>query len=141
MYTVKVPARYEYLAQISEFIAGAARDAMLNEEAIYAVQLAVDEACSNIMEHAYQGRGQGEIICTCENNDESLIVTLYDQGKPLNPEDIPVFNLETPLEDLKTGGAGVYLMHKLMDQVHYESDPQHGNKLELIKKKSFYKRF
>jgi serine/threonine-protein kinase RsbW len=132
---MKVPARYEYLAQISEFIADAARDANLNEEAIYAVQLAVDEACSNIMEHAYQGRGQGEIICTCENNDESLIVTLYDQGKQLNPEDIPVFNLDTPLEDLKTGGAGVYLMHKLMDRVHYESDRQRGNKLELVKRR------
>ena len=132
---MKVPARYEYLAQISEFIADIARDANLNEEAIYAVQLAVDEACSNIMEHAYQGRGQGEIICTCENNDESLIITLYDQGIQLNPEDIPVFNLDTPLEDLKTGGAGVYLMHKLMDRVHYESDRQHGNKLELVKRK------
>jgi serine/threonine-protein kinase RsbW len=135
MQSVRVPAKYEYLAQISEFVAEAAQDADLDKVAIYAVQLAIDEACSNIMEHAYQGKGQGEIICTCEITDYGLKVILNDRGRPLNPEDVPEFDLDATLEELETGGAGIYLMHQLMDQVHYETDPQLGNKLELVKRK------
>lgn len=135
MRSVRVPAKYEYLAQISKFVGKAADDANLDDAAIYAVQLAVDEACSNIMEHAYLGKGQGEIICSYEILEDGLKIILSDMGKPLNPEDVPVFDLSATLEELNRGGAGIYLMHQLMDQVHYETDPQLGNKLELVKRK------
>lgn len=135
MQFVRVPAKFQYLAQISKFVTEAAQNANLDEAAVYAVQLAVDEACSNIMEHAYQGKGQGDIICACEIIDDGLMVSLTDQGRPLDPEDVPEFDLHATLEELETGGAGIYLMHQLMDQVHYETDPQHGNKLELVKRK------
>jgi serine/threonine-protein kinase RsbW len=135
MQSVRVPAKYKYLALISEFVGQAADDANLDDAAIYAVQLAVDEACSNIMEHAYLGKGQGEIICSYEILDDGIKIILSDMGKPLNPADVPEFDLNATLEELNRGGAGVYLMHRLMDQVHYETDPQLGNKLELVKRK------
>ena len=136
MQSIRVPAKFENLAKISVFIVEAAHKANLDEEAVYAVQLSVDEACSNIMEHAYEGKGEGEINCTCEIMSDGLRVILNDHGKPLNPEDVPDFDLDAPLEELETGGAGVFLMNQLMDQVDYKSDPKTGNKLILVKRKS-----
>jgi serine/threonine-protein kinase RsbW len=135
MASIRVPAKYENLAQISDFIVEAAHKAKLDEAAVYAVQLSVDEACSNIMEHAYEGKGEGDINCTCEIMKDGLRVILKDYGKPLNPEDVPDFDLDVPLEELETGGAGVYLMNQLMDQVYYASDPETGNRLVLVKRK------
>ena len=139
MEKVRYPAKYKYLAQISKFVGEAAKEANLDKASIYSVQLAVDEACSNIMEHAYSGKGKGEILCSCEIIDDGLKVTLYDYGKPLNPKEVPELDTHTPLDEIKPGGAGIYLMNQLMDQVHYESDPQLGNRLELVKRKGMNK--
>jgi len=125
MENVLVPAKYKYLAQISRFVGKAAKEANLDKASIYAVQLAVDEACSNIMEHAYSGKGKGEILCSCEITDNGLKVTLSDHGNPLNPKEVPEFDSH----------ARIFLIYQLMDQVHYESDPQLGNRIELVKYK------
>jgi len=135
MENVLVPAKYKYLAQISRFVGKAAKEANLDKASIYAVQLAVDEACSNIMEHAYSGKGKGEILCSCEITDNGLKVTLSDHGNPLNPKEVPEFDSHAPLEEIEPGGAGIFLIYQLMDQVHYESDPQLGNRIELVKYK------
>jgi len=135
MEKVLVPAKYKYLAQISRFVGKAAKEANLDKASIYAVKLAVDEACSNIMEHAYSGKGKGEILCSCEIIDNGLKVTLTDHGNPLNSKEVPEFDSHTPLEEIEPGGAGIYLINQLMDQVHYESDPQLGNRMELVKHK------
>ena len=135
MEKVLVPAKYKYLAQISRFVGKAAKEANLDKASIYAVKLAVDEACSNIMEHAYSGKDKGEILCSCEIIDNGLKVTLYDNGNPLNPNEVPKFDSHTPLEEIEPRGAGIFLINQLMDQVHYESDPQLGNRMELVKHK------
>ena len=61
--TAAFQASYKNLAEINLFVTRAAEAAGLTEGAIYAVQRAVDEACSNIIEHAYQGNEGGEIDC------------------------------------------------------------------------------
>ena len=76
--TLTFPGRFEGLAAISEFVTRAAMDAGLDARAIYAVQLAVDEACSNIIEHAYGGEGRGNIECTCRVNDMGLTIILIE---------------------------------------------------------------
>ena len=65
MATAKFSGRFESLADIRKFVFQAASNAGFDEKEIYAVELAVDEACSNIIEHAYEGEGKGDIICTC----------------------------------------------------------------------------
>ena len=101
MQTVRVPANYQYLAEISKFVGDAAREADMDAASVYAVQLAVDEACSNIIEHAYGEQGGGEIECTCETVANGLKITLYDQGNPFNPEDIPELDLHAKLDEIE----------------------------------------
>ena len=135
MRTVTFPGRFESLAQISNLIVKQAKKAGLDEAAIYAVDLAVDEAVTNIIEHAYGGEGIGNIQCTCQVKEDGLIITLRDFGQPFNPEKIPAPNLRARLKDLKSGGAGLFLIRKMMDEVHFEFNPKTGNLLTMVKHK------
>lgn len=135
MRTVTFPGRFESLPKISELVVQAAKDAGLNSSAVYAVDLAVDEACTNIIEHAYGGEGHGDIQCTCDVTGDGLTVTLRDRGKPFDPTKVRSPKLKTKLSGLKVGGAGIFLMKKMMDEVRFESSPGSGNVLILVKHK------
>jgi serine/threonine-protein kinase RsbW len=134
MTTQTFSGNYQSLAKISEFVVKAAQQAGLNEHEVYQVDLAVDEACCNIIDHAYGGEDRGDFQCTVEVSDGMLTVTLKDRGRPFDPALVPEPRLDTPLEELKARGAGIFLMRRIMDELHYETSPETGNKLVLIKK-------
>jgi serine/threonine-protein kinase RsbW len=129
------PAQFQYLDEIRDFVAEAAKEGGFNDKEIYSIQLATDEAASNIIEHAYEGVTDGEIEITCEMNASQLTIVLHDHGKSFDPDSIRQPDLKADLSDRRIGGLGVYLIHKLMDDVHYESMPNGGNKLTLTKRK------
>ncbi len=129
------PGRYDSLAKICQYAVESARKAGLNDEAVYAVELAVDEAATNIIEHAYGGEGKGDIQCTCNASHQGLTIIINDQGKPFTPPKQPEFTPKIRLRDLKARGAGMYLMRKMMDEVHYEYSPENGNTLIMVKLK------
>ncbi len=133
--TLTFPGRFDSLAAISEFVTRAAEAADLDARAVYAVQMVVDEACSNIIEHAYGGEGRGNIECTCRINDDGLTVILRDHGRPFDPTSVPKPDIHANLEDRDGGGLGFYLMHQLMDEVHFEFTPDSGNVLTMVKRK------
>jgi serine/threonine-protein kinase RsbW len=95
--------------------------------------MAVDEACSNIIEHAYQGQADGEIECSYEITPDSLIVTLRDRGRHFDPTHASEPDLNAKLKDRTRGGLGIYFIRKLMDRVEYESTPDSSNVLTLVK--------
>ncbi|UCH59079.1 MAG: ATP-binding protein [Anaerolineales bacterium] len=134
MKTSSFPGRYDSLAKVSEFVVNAAKEAGLNSEEVYAVELAVDEACCNIIDHAYGGEGLGELNCTVKVDQGKLTVILSDTGKAFDPKSIPDPKLDVPLEQLKPRGVGLYLMRKLMDDINYETSPNHGNTLTMVKR-------
>lgn len=134
MTTEIFPGRFESLPKIRDFIVNAAVNAGLDEPDVYAVELAVDEACSNIIEHAYGGEDIGDIHCTCKVANNDLIIILKDHGQPFEPESVPEPNFNAPLEELKPGGAGLYLMRKMMDEVQFKFTPKDGNTLVMVKR-------
>lgn len=129
------PGRFKSLAKIGEFVTRAAEEAGFDAREIYAVQLAVDEACSNIIEHAYGGEGQGTIECTCRIVPEALIIVLKDHGRPFDPEAVPVPNLDASLEERQGGNLGLYFMRQLMDEVSFERTSDCFNVLTMIKRR------
>ena len=135
--TLVFPGRFESLAAISEFVTDAARAAGLDACAVDAVQLAVDEACSNIVEHAYGGERHGEIKCTCRVNNDGLTVILRDHGRPFDPSLVPEPNTNPTLDDetCTGGGLGLYFMRQLMDEVCFEFTPDSGNVVTMVKRK------
>jgi anti-sigma regulatory factor (Ser/Thr protein kinase) len=93
----------------------------------------VDEACTNIIKHAYFGKG-GIINITCELQDNDFVITIKDNGRPFDPNSIPPPDLESDLDRRKIGGLGIYLMKKLMDDVSYSFNAKEGNKVVMRKK-------
>lgn len=135
MVTVVFPGRYDSLASISDFVSKAAVEAGLDDKDVYAVQLAVDEACCNIIDHAYQGEGRGDMQCSVEIGKGELTVRLSDRGKPFDLDAVPPPTLNKPIEELKSRGVGLFLIRKMMDNVHYEYDPKYGNVLTMVKRR------
>lgn len=129
------PGKFASLEKISDFILEYAEASGLDDNATYAVQLAVDEACSNIIEHAYGGEGLGDIECTCNVLDDGLEIVLRDKGKAFNPDEVQEIEVGVPLEELGNRGAGIFLINKLMDEVRFEFSKNDGTTLVLKKKK------
>lgn len=134
MRTMSFPGRYESLAEIATFVRQAGEDAGLSNFDIYAVETAVDEACSNIIEHGYEGEDIGTITVTVKIAAESLTIILKDGGRSFSPEDIPEPKLDAPLEERESHGLGLFFMRQLMDEVRFDFDPS-GNTLTMVKRK------
>jgi anti-sigma regulatory factor (Ser/Thr protein kinase) len=135
-YCLTVPGRFESLAQIAEFVGAVVRDAGWDEDEVFHVQVAVDEACSNIIEHAYGSDSAGDVRLTCCIQDQGdLVISIHDHGKPFDPSAVPEPPVGADLENLPEGGLGLYFMRRLMDQVDFHFDTQRGNELTMIKRR------
>ena len=135
MRTAIFSAKFDQLDAIREFAAQAARDAGMDDSAIYAVELSMDEACTNVIEHAYEGMDGGEIECTCDTDDKNLTIIIHDHGKSFDPASIALPDLDADLESRPVGGLGVFLMKKLMDEVRFEPLGEAGNVLTMKKRR------
>lgn len=136
MRTEIFPATFESLDSIREFVGQAARDAEMNDDEVYAVQLAVDEACSNIIEYAYAGVKGEKIECTFNSFPDGLTVIIKDHGKPFDPASVPDPDMTLNIKKRPLGGLGVFLMRSMMDKIHYESLGEAGNVLTMVKHRS-----
>ena len=126
------PGRYESLAEIAEYVRFEAKEAGLSFKEIFELETAVDEAVSNIIEHAYGGEGIGEIICSATAVDEGIIIVLEDFGQPFDPSCVPVPDISSQLKNRKNHGLGYFLMCQLMDDVKFEFT-ENRNRLTLFK--------
>lgn len=129
-------ASFEYLDEIRDFVGEEARKAGFSVKEVYAIQLAADEACTNIIEHAYDEMDAGELEVCCDVQPDKVKIVLRDKGASFDPSSVEEPDLDADLSDRKVGGLGIYLMRKLMDEVDYESSIEYGNTLTLIKYKA-----
>jgi serine/threonine-protein kinase RsbW len=126
------PGRYESLEKIASFVRLEAESTELTHSDVFAVETAVDEAVSNIIEHAYKGEGVGQITCTCQTDPEGITIILEDCGSPFDPSMIPTPNLDAPLMERDEHGLGVFMMRQWMDEVHFEFE-KGLNRLVMVK--------
>ena len=130
--TYNFPGRYSSLSEIAEIVKEKSSEAGLQEDSIYSVECAVDEACSNIIEHAYQGEDKGEILVELEVFAEGIKIRLIDHGIQFQPEKIGSPDLKAPLSKRKPSGLGLFMMRKCMDEVSFDFSPG-TNTLTMIK--------
>lgn len=130
-----VPGRYDQLETICQFVTEAAHAAGLGEAETGHCQLAVDEACTNVIEHGYRGEDRGPISVECEATPGELVISIFDQAGHFDPTRVPEPNTKAPLDELRVGGLGLFLMRRVMDAVEFSYEDG-GNKLVLIKRKA-----
>ena len=133
MRSIAFPGRFSSLGGIREFYVRAAEEAALDEKSVCEVELAVDEAASNIIDHAYQGEGKGDIECSYNVKPGRLEVIMRDHGKPFNPEKVKMPNLKNDPRRRKQGGLGLPFMKTLMDSVEFTFNNKDGNELRMVK--------
>jgi serine/threonine-protein kinase RsbW len=128
-------AKFEYLDEIREFVGEIARKGGFSDKDVYNIQLATDEAASNIIEHAYENMPDGILELSCGVNKDVITIMLVDHGESFDPSEVPLPDLKADLSDRKIGGLGIFLMRKLMDEVTYEPRPNKSNVLTMTKRK------
>jgi len=135
MKNIQFTAKFEFLDEIRDFVGDIARTGGFSDKDIYNIQLATDEAASNIIEHAYENISDGVLDLSCGMQGDAIKIVLIDHGESFDPSEIPMPDLKADLSDRKIGGLGIFLMRKLMDEVHYEPSPDRSNVLTMIKRK------
>lgn len=103
---------------ILSFVETACLDAAVDPALLFDLQLAVEEACSNVIEHAYHGQG-GLLRVRFETANSDVVITLQDQGRAFDPDRVAAPNTTQPLSKRPVGGLGLHLMRSLMDEVRF----------------------
>lgn len=130
---LKVKSKTENLSIIRDFINSSAADAGLKADVIESIILAVDEACTNIIKHAYKSFPDGELIIKTKSTLDRFVISITDFGNSFEPEMIPEPDLQKYYRQRRVGGLGMYLMKTLMDDVKYKSIPGKYNEVLLSK--------
>jgi serine/threonine-protein kinase RsbW len=132
--SMRMKAVLENVPRAIECVTEWAQKAGFDERALYEIQLAVDEACANVVDHAYEGADPGDIEVSCRLDDQILTVQVRDWGTGFDLSGVADPDLDAPLEERTLGGLGLFLVRQVMDDVQFRSDPELGNELMMSKR-------
>jgi anti-sigma regulatory factor (Ser/Thr protein kinase) len=131
-FELTVPASKEQIPVISKFIADSMAAFGFDAEKMLEVQLAAEEACTNIALYAYP-KGEGSINIAIEIIGDHLELTIADKGVPFDPTAKKVAISNADVEHRPIGGLGIALIRAMVDEVSYEL--KNGkNILRLVKR-------
>jgi anti-sigma regulatory factor (Ser/Thr protein kinase) len=100
----------------------------IDEKTVEQIVLAIDEACTNAIRHAYEGRQDGSVELTLHAEQEYLEFQVSDTGLSCPSECTERRPLEKPeVDDLRPGGLGIQLIHKVFDEVDFCAGEHGGN--------------
>jgi serine/threonine-protein kinase RsbW len=124
---LSIPAKAEYLAVCRLALAGLSQVHSVEPEALADVKLALTEACSNSIRHAYREGRDGDVEIVYDVQEGAISVEVRDAGAGFPPEGQP------PAEDdLDEGGLGLSIIRALSDEVEIESHAG-GSRLRFVK--------
>nr|MBN1229135.1 ATP-binding protein [Anaerolineae bacterium] len=129
-----VEANLENLSELRKFIETSCDAADLDVSLKYDLTLAVDETCTNIAMHGYEGTDRGPITLTFESDAQTVTITVSDEGHPFDPKLAPTPDLITNWQERPVGGLGVFLVKQIADEVSYQTDSDGTNHLTMIKR-------
>lgn len=131
-YQMTRAAELESLSVFREFISDCCGRHNVPDETVFQLKLAVDEACTNVIEHGYKGMDPGSIILSFRIESDRILVQITDFGHVFEPADAPKPDVEAALMDRPLGGLGLYLIYQTMDNIDYEPS-EDGNTLTFTK--------
>jgi serine/threonine-protein kinase RsbW len=123
-----VPARAEFIALGRLALTGLARTRALSAEIVADLKLALTEACSNSVRHAYDEGREGVVEILYELSDDRIAIQVTDDGSGFDPE-----ILERAQEELDEGGLGIAIIRALTDELEIGARPEGGSRLRFTK--------
>lgn len=131
-YQLTRAAEFESLGILRDFIAQACRESGIPDQASFELQLCMDEACTNIIEHGYAGMNPGSIIFEMEITQDAAAMFITDFGYAFEPQPVQRPDLAGALEGEPVRGFGLFFIYSIMDSVDYRTG-ELGNTLILKK--------
>ena len=134
-YHLKIPSQTDNLEIIREFVSNLAAKAGFNNDDVDKIELAVDEACANVIKHAYNKKDDKEqlIDIAIEIDYNKFVVIVTDKGKGFDISRIKEPNMTEYLAEMRVGGLGIFLMRSLMDEVNFNIQPGGKNQVRMVK--------
>ena len=129
-----VPSETSFLGLIREVTRKMAETAGFDEGTADQLALAVDEAATNVIEHAYRGAADREVEIRVEDRGREFQVEVLDSGATVDPRTVPDVDLRRYVSERRTGGLGMHLMEKIMDSVTFRRSAGR-NVCRLVKRK------
>jgi len=129
-----VPSETAFLVVVRNLTKKMAESAGFDAATAANVALAVDEAASNVIEHAYHGRPGRSFEVRIDDRAKEFCVEVVDGGEMVDPRTLPRVDLERYASERRKGGLGVHLMAKIMDSVTYRRSAR-KNVCCLVKQK------
>lgn len=133
-FTLHVPSSTQNLAMIRDFVSSVGQQAGLGEDDVARLELAVDEACTNVIEHAHHGDITKDVVVRAIFDEKTLRLEVLDSGSGFDPSGLPPADLARLVHERKAGGLGLKVMRTLMDEVSYEIVPGDKNRLRMVKR-------
>ncbi len=126
-----IESKLDAIAEARQWLAKLAGQAGFTPQEVSDLKLVLTEACSNIVRHAYGGEAGHEIILSLSIYEDELALTIRDFGHKIDLSRYKGPDLDVPHE----GGYGIYIVETLMDSVKYDTSPQTGTILSMVKRK------
>jgi serine/threonine-protein kinase RsbW len=117
--TISLPNELSAVSRAAEQLERFCRDQSIPETIAHKLGLALDEALTNIVSHAFPDGGRHSIEVRITHRGASLTAAVSDDGVPFDPLAHPAPDVRAPVEDRKVGGLGIHLLRTLMDTAEY----------------------
>jgi serine/threonine-protein kinase RsbW len=133
-YELLLPGDPASLSIVRWIVTELAREAGLASTDIDRIEMAVDEACTNVLDHAYKfQQPKPPLHIEIARSEEHFVVDVLDEGETLNLDNYVEPKFPDHWNEGHVRGVGLYLIHKLMDKVEYVQLPNQHNRMRLIK--------
>lgn len=117
---IQITNNLDEIGTLAEFIEELGAELSLSMETTMHINLALEEAVSNIIMYAYPQEEAHDIILKASATESQLIFLLTDNGLSFDPTSAPEVNLDIPAEERQIGGLGIFLIRRIMNEVTYQ---------------------
>ena len=128
---LRFPARAAELKRVRDAVRESVEGCGCSSKSTADIVLATDEACQNIIRHAYRGESDDVIELVIEHSGDNLVFSLIDHAPAIDPSRVK----PRDLEDVRPGGLGTYFIRRVMDEVEFLKPPSgRGNLLRMVRR-------
>ena len=133
--TMTIPAISDYISVVRVAVSGVAARLQFTVDEIEDIKVAVSEACTNVIQHAYED-AVGNIHIQCELDEEELTILVKDTGKGFDPKTLSSKKVEDNGEGTFGLGLGLTFIKSLMDDTDVQSSVGQGCTVTMVKRLS-----
>ncbi len=132
---ITIKSKIEELEKMRQAIQNFANMHGINTNEAYQITLAIDEICTNIIEHGFKNIPHYDIEIAMYVENRQFIIEIHDESAPFDMRDFKKLDIKKHISNYNVGGLGIFIVTSIMDEINYQPiDELHQyNKLTLVK--------